>query len=431
MEPTDIEIDAGHIAPLEADKIPDANQSHHCFSCETPMQGVFCMKCGQKNDDYRRSLFSLIKEYFGSVTGIESRIWRTWGALLFKPGKVAREFADGRRTHWSSPVRVYLAMSIILFGFLSFTGMQLISIDLDVNPIEGVDKPTQELTADDLKITPSLHFFETKKEVDARNKSRNFDLIALKLNSDDSLKITYDLDDEDLLSLKEEMASIRAQLREDLNDAIKDPKARTALEERLNTIEQEIIDRTNTNETDIDDAADDTSPEAETNGFTFSNINGDVYTLESWTDVIFTLIRNPAQLNGAFYKYLPRIMFLMMPFTMLIGALFIRGRGNALLYDHLVHAAYIHAFAFFLLIIGIVLNRNFPNAPVGSILFLILLVYLPVSLKRMFARSWLKTIWTSYGVGFIYAFNLTLIMVGLLSIQLIRTVTEHGTPVAL
>ena len=33
-------------------------------------------------------------------------------------------------------------------------------------------------------------------------------------------------------------------------------------------------------------------------------------------------------------------MFGMMPFTMLLGAMFIRGRGNALLYDHLVHTAY-------------------------------------------------------------------------------------------
>lgn len=428
MEPTDIEIDAGHIAPLEADKIPDVNQSHHCFSCEAPMSGVYCMECGQKNDNYRRSLFSLIKEYFGSVTGIESRIWRTWGALLFKPGKVAREYADGRRTHWSSPVRVYLAMSIILFGFLSFTEMQLISIDLDVNPIEGVDKPTEDLTADDLKIMPSLHFFETKKEIDARNMSRNFDLIALKLNNSNGLNITFDIDDEDQAILKQEMATTRAQLNKNLNAAVQDPAARAALEKQLYDIEKKISDAALSTDADDAEAA---PPETKQGGFTFSNVNGDVYEVDSWTDIIFSLVRNPAQLNAAFYKYLPRIIFFMMPFTMLIGAMFIRGRGNALLYDHLVHAAYIHAFAFFLLMIGIILNRGFPNAPIGSILFIILLVYLPLSLKRMFARSWVKTIWTSYGVGFIYAFNMTLIMIGLLSMQLITTVTEHGTPVAL
>ena len=121
-------------------------------------------------------------------------------------------------------------------------------------------------------------------------------------------------------------------------------------------------------------------------------------------------------------------MFIMMPFTMLIGAIFIRGRGNALLYDHLVHAAYIHAVAFFLLLLGILLSFIFPGATVSKALFVIMLIYLPLSLKRMFRRGWLKTIWTSYGVGFIYAFNMTIIMTALLGVQVVNTVSDMGTP---
>lgn len=123
-------------------------------------------------------------------------------------------------------------------------------------------------------------------------------------------------------------------------------------------------------------------------------------------------------------------MFVMMPFTMLIGAMFIRGRGNALLYDHLVHAAYIHAVLFFLILLGIMLSFIFPGTVISRIIVIILLFYLPLSLKRMFNRGWFKTIWTSYGVGFIYTLVMTLIIGVLLGTQLMTTMTEMGTPLA-
>ena len=108
--------------------------------------------------------------------------------------------------------------------------------------------------------------------------------------------------------------------------------------------------------------------------------------------------------------------------------MFIRGRGNALMYDHLVHAAYIHAVAFFLLFIGIVSSLIAPASAVPPVLCIILLIYLPLSLKRMFGRGWIKTVWTSYGVGLIYAVNMFFIMLFLLIWQLATTVTELGTP---
>jgi hypothetical protein len=42
---------------LDADSIPNENQSLTCFSCEEPMTGLFCYACGNKNDNYRRSVW--------------------------------------------------------------------------------------------------------------------------------------------------------------------------------------------------------------------------------------------------------------------------------------------------------------------------------------------------------------------------------------
>jgi len=110
----------------------------------------------------------------------------------------------------------------------------------------------------------------------------------------------------------------------------------------------------------------------------------------------------------------------MMPITMFIGAVFIRGRGNAMLYDHIIHAAYIHSVAFFLLFLGIVASYAVPGSLVGRTIFIALLIYLPLSLKRMFGRGWFKTIWTSYGVGFIYSI---LMFIGL-TVLLVKTLSN-------
>jgi len=100
---------------------------------------------------------------------------------------------------------------------------------------------------------------------------------------------------------------------------------------------------------------------------------------------------------------------------MFIGAIFIRGRGNAMLYDHIIHAAYIHSVVFFLLFAGILASYIIPGTVIAQAMFIGLLIYLPISLKRMFSRGWIKTLWTSYAVGFIYLFILFIGLVIILS----------------
>jgi len=130
-------------------------------------------------------------------------------------------------------------------------------------------------------------------------------------------------------------------------------------------------------------------------------------------------LRQPERVNAPISRWLPRIMFIMMPFSMLIGAIFIRGRERAMLYDHLVHAAYIHAFSFLLLFVFILLVQFTPIPALLGVYTLILLIYLPLSAKRMFGRSWFKTFLTSYGVGCIYTFNMMIILTLLIAMGLI------------
>ena len=163
---------------LSRDDIPDENQQITCFSCGEKMKGLHCHSCGQKNDDYRRSIWSLFSETFASVFSLENRMWRTWLNLLARPGLVAREFADGKRTLWTSPVRMYLALSIILFGYMSLTETRIFSVTTNIVPKSGFSGDIAQLDDSSVKLEPSFGFFQRQAELDSLIAETDFDRIG-------------------------------------------------------------------------------------------------------------------------------------------------------------------------------------------------------------------------------------------------------------
>lgn len=384
---------------LAADDIPDENQTLSCFSCGETLVGLHCHGCGQKNDDYRRSIFSLFGETLASLLSFESRIWKTWLSLLFRPGRAARGFANGRRTVWTSPVRAYLAISILLFGYIAFTGTQIVAFTVDVERVEGNTTALESLKPSDLRVFPDIHFFETNKRLATHQTGddalRNF-LLAypapLELRWNDGVMQLIEAGKK-----TPETASLETGTFDSLGDAFRTEEQKSDLDADSSTIV----------------------------------INGETLDATKRTQAMRALrlvIQRPEAFNNIFSTYLPRVMFFMMPFTMLLGALFIRGRGNALLYDHLVHTAYIHAVFFFWLLASLILTQWTPVP--GSLLLLImgtyLFIYLPMSLKHMFSRGVIKTLWTSYAVGFIYLLALIIILTWLTVISF-ESVMDQAT----
>lgn len=383
MDIDDLEGEGGgHIAPLTADTIPDANQAHYCFSCEEPITGVYCAGCGQKNDDFRRSIFSLVIETFSTMFGFESRIWRTWLTLLTKPGLVAREYADGARTKWSSPVRVYIAMSIILFGFLSCSQTQIFSIDIDAERKDGAPTAIEDMAPDDVSIKFSAQMFVRQSEIDARNETRNFELLELWLR--DGMNVD--------IGTSEDPDSVDGDAAPDENSASPDAGPDATMDPPAGG-----------------------KPEREGSTIQLTDALGNKRTLTSsqYAPIVLAIIRNPEIINRGLFKNLPRVMFFMMPFCMLLGALFIRGK-RALLFDHLVHAAYIHAVTFLVILFGVIVGIFWKSPVFNLVLLGGLVLYLPLSLKRMFGRGWFKTVLTSYTVGFNYILTIFVVIIFIL-----------------
>jgi hypothetical protein len=93
-----------------------------CLNCGTPLAGRYCFLCGQEDRPIAPTLRSLLGDAWEAITNLEGRILQSLGLLFFFPGLLTREYFEGRRARWVSPIRLYLLLSVAYFGLASLTG---------------------------------------------------------------------------------------------------------------------------------------------------------------------------------------------------------------------------------------------------------------------------------------------------------------------
>ena len=86
-----------------------------CLNCGTSLSGQYCGNCGQRARSRLISLWGLIREAFGDLFELDSRLWQTLGPLLVRPGKLTRDYLLGRRARFMPPFRTYLVLSVVFF----------------------------------------------------------------------------------------------------------------------------------------------------------------------------------------------------------------------------------------------------------------------------------------------------------------------------
>lgn len=92
-----------------------------CRNCEAPVSGNYCAACGQRNVDYRRPLVALLRELFAEMLELDGRLRRTLIPFLLRPGFLSREYREGRRVRFTSPLRLYIATSLLCFSMIALT----------------------------------------------------------------------------------------------------------------------------------------------------------------------------------------------------------------------------------------------------------------------------------------------------------------------
>lgn len=95
-----------------------ASKGEPCRNCGTVIDGRYCSECGQLAQNFHRPIWGLASEMLGDFFSLDGRVMRTLPALMWKPGRVTREYLDGKRQRFVPPFRLYLLTSFIFFLML-------------------------------------------------------------------------------------------------------------------------------------------------------------------------------------------------------------------------------------------------------------------------------------------------------------------------
>lgn len=157
------------------------NKSEHCYNCGEILKNEenYCPNCGQKNTDLNISFKELFKDFASDYFTFDSKFFRTIWPLIVKPGKVPKEFIDGKRLKYIAPLRGFL--------FLSFVSFFLWGLSINVDPIFKSADENLMLDKDSLQheiLSPGQTF------IDSINLANGIDL---KLKQDSSVSDSSDL----------------------------------------------------------------------------------------------------------------------------------------------------------------------------------------------------------------------------------------------
>jgi hypothetical protein len=113
----------------------------NCANCGAPLSGSFCASCGQKAHVHR-SLVHVGEEFLHGITHFDGKAWQTLPMLFFRPGRLTRDYIEGKRARYIAPVPLFLLVVFTMFFTFSF-----VSVAPGGGASSGSDKPLTQAEA--------------------------------------------------------------------------------------------------------------------------------------------------------------------------------------------------------------------------------------------------------------------------------------------
>ncbi|MFN3189306.1 MAG: DUF3667 domain-containing protein [Aureliella sp.] len=115
----------------------------------------FCSKCGQKRQPLKRTIRAILEDVWESTVAVDSKFVKTISNLLFRPGKLTREYFEGHRVTYLKPASLFLLAAALLFLSIEWTAATRES--------EGLVKTDSEYVS--FSILPGFAFTLTGQQV--------------------------------------------------------------------------------------------------------------------------------------------------------------------------------------------------------------------------------------------------------------------------
>ncbi len=382
---TDVELTADpSCAPDQQSPDPDPRLtlppralagSPACLNCATPLSGPYCYYCGQPDRNFMRFFPALLREVLSESLEFDSRFMRTMVPLLFKPGRLTRDYLSGRRFRYTPPLRLYLFSSIVFFLLAAFLSSDAIQVSInDEDQDAGV------------QITAST--------------------------------------EEELARLEEALAGLPPDLREQIP---------------LDMEKAVVRDRTNTDFFETEEIIFNGEPWHPVDNPIAVSWWPDWLNERANSEIgdspekVKRISEDPRLLMNEIFDILPVAMFVLLPVVALILKFWYLFSGRYYI-EHLILALHNHSFVFVMMVFFLLLdslasfagNRDLGWLAKGShVLTYLTLAWIPFylvgSLRTVYQQNWFMTISKGFLIAFSYVTLLVFVstMVGLLSFILV------------
>ena len=117
------------------------HRTESCLNCEhhLDISDGFCSSCGQKNSSKPLNLKELLVEFFSGLISYDSRFRKTVSALVLRPGKLSKEYIQGKRIKYVNPCRFFISTAIIFFIAISWINRDNLKEFKDTSREEQID----------------------------------------------------------------------------------------------------------------------------------------------------------------------------------------------------------------------------------------------------------------------------------------------------
>lgn len=361
----------------------------HCRNCGSPLYGEHCYACGQPTKGLVRHFRSILGDVADTIFNIDGRLLRTLPALLLKPGFLTREYIEGHRVRYVSPVRLFVFLCI---G--TFFAAKLATPSLEI----GRDDAVRVAGTDEVVIDPDgnegFEEIDTVEGVEARLAEVRAEMATRREESKNLPGVVAVLD-----AAEEQMEEDARQRIDELRAT---PAAAGDAEGRSSSPGITLDENDDTPDLNFNGQPWD----AETNPLVVDSLPESAnhwlnvqigHIPENWKRVR----EDPDLLRNAFYSALPTALFVLVPvFALLLKILYVYQRR--LYMEHLVSALHGHAFVCAMLLVLMAMT-SFESllgspawlaAPMGWLEWLALAwipAYLWLHLKRVHGQGWFAT----------------------------------------
>jgi len=346
-----------------------------CLNCGHPLTGheKFCPECGQKNKGSKITFGSFVREVFNGFISLDAKVWTTLIPLVTKPGKVSRDFIDGKRARYTNPFQFYISVSIIFFLIL------------------GAANKYQELQGFGDENSPNFSLINFNSDLDDERQDSIPE--AAKVDSIiNNLGINAGIMQLD--STKQAKANqIIDSIKKDVNG--------------LNLTEDERPARKKSSFEKMKDFQ-------EQNPEYLANRALDSLKIEKtlWNRFLYSIagkvnaaINDTAEENKKISKeiisYASIAIFIFLPiFTLFLRLIYVRRKFTYV--EHLIFVFHTQTVFFILMILFFILWLTTHNINIVAIFVILFLIYLFIAMRRFYKQGFFKTLFKYFIINFIF-----------------------------